>query len=119
MSAPLVLADVTYVEPWWMQILKSIVIFLVGLQILPMMIVAERKILGRFQNRFGPNRVGPFGRLQPMAEIVKFETKGQFRPRTSFGWVFALAPVISIMTASAGFAYLSFRVSSAIFGSPY
>ena len=33
----------------------------VGLQILPVMIVAERKILGRFQNRYGPNRVGPFG----------------------------------------------------------
>jgi len=116
MSGVLVLADATYVEPWWMQILKSIVIFLVGLQILPMMIVAERKILGRLQNRFGPNRVGPFGMLQPMAEIVKFATKEQFRPRTSVGWLFALAPVISILTAVAAFAIVPFGDTVDIFG---
>src|ERR687890_157258 len=116
MSGVLVLADVTYVEPWWMQILKSIVIFLVGLQILPMMIVAERKILGRLQNRFGPNRVGPFGMLQPMAEIVKFATKEQFRPRTSIGWLFALAPVISILTAVAALAIVPFGRTQDIFG---
>ena len=61
MTPPAPLAEVGYAEPWWIQILKSIVIFAVGLQILPIMIVAERKILGRFQNRYGPNRVGPFG----------------------------------------------------------
>src|ERR687889_422218 len=116
MSGVLVLADVTYVEPWWMQILKSIVIFLVGLQILPMMIVAERKALGRLQNRYGPNRVGPFGMLQPMAEIVKFATKEQFRPRTSIGWLFALAPVISILTAVAAFAIVPFGDTVDIFG---
>src|SRR5215210_864588 len=116
MSGVLVLADVTYVEPWWMQILKSIVIFLVGLQILPMMIVAERKSLGRLQNRYGPNRVGPFGMLQPMADIVKFATKEQFRPRTAIGWLFALAPVISIFTAVAAFAIVPFGDTVDIFG---
>jgi NADH-quinone oxidoreductase subunit H len=109
-------ADVTYVEPWWMQILKSIVIFLVGLQILPVMIVAERKILGRFQNRIGPNRVGPFGILQPLAEIVKFATKEQFRPRSAIGWLFALAPVISILTAVAALAIVPFSNTVDIFG---
>ena len=116
MSALVPLADVAYVEPWWMQVLKSIVIFLVGLQILPVMIVAERKILGRLQNRYGPNRVGPFGMLQPMAEIVKFATKEQFRPRTSIGWLFALAPVISILTAVAAFAIVPFGDTVDIFG---
>jgi NADH-quinone oxidoreductase subunit H len=104
------------VEPWWMQVLKSIVIFLVGLQILPVMIVAERKILGRFQNRYGPNRVGPFGILQPMAEIVKFATKEQFRPRTAIGWLFAFAPVISILTAVAALAIVPFGDTVDIFG---
>jgi NADH-quinone oxidoreductase subunit H len=110
------LADVNYVEPWWIQVIKSVVIFAVGLQILPMMIVAERKILGRFQNRIGPNRVGPFGALQPMAEIVKFATKQQFRPRTAVAWLFAIAPVISILTAVAAFAIIPFGNTVDIFG---
>ena len=116
MTIALPLADVAYVEPWWMQVLKSIVIFLVGLQILPVMIVAERKILGRFQNRYGPNRVGPFGILQPLAEIVKFATKEQFRPRTAIAWLFALAPVISILTAVAALAIVPFGNVVDIFG---
>jgi NADH-quinone oxidoreductase subunit H len=110
------LADVTYVEPWWMQILKSIVIFLVGLNILPIMIVGERKVLGRMQNRFGPNRVGPFGMFQPIAEIVKFATKEQFRPRTAIAWLFAIAPVISILTAVAALAIVPFGDTVDIFG---
>jgi NADH-quinone oxidoreductase subunit H len=116
MSVVLPLADVSYVEPWWMQILKSLVIFLVGLQILPVLIVAERKVLGRFQNRYGPNRVGPFGILQPMAEIVKFATKEQFRPRTAVGWLFALGPILSIVTAVAAFAIVPFGDTVDIFG---
>jgi NADH-quinone oxidoreductase subunit H len=80
------------------------------------MIVAERKALGRLQNRYGPNRVGPFGMLQPMADIVKFATKEQFRPRTAIGWLFALAPVISIFTAVAAFAIVPFGDTVDIFG---
>ncbi len=103
-----VLAEVGYYEEWWVQILKAIVIFVVALQILPLMIVYERKLLGRFQNRYGPNRVGPFGLLQPLAEIVKFATKEPFRPSTSVGTLFRLAPVISIITAAAAFAIVPF-----------
>jgi NADH-quinone oxidoreductase subunit H len=110
------IADVGYAEPWWIQILKALVIFLVGLNILPMMIVGERKILGRFQNRYGPNRVGPFGSLQPVAEIVKFATKEQFRPRTAVAWLFAAGPVISIITAVAALAIVPFGDTVDIFG---
>jgi NADH-quinone oxidoreductase subunit H len=109
-------AEVGYYEPWWMQILKAIVIFAVGLQLVPIVLIVERKLLGRFQNRYGPNRVGPFGLLQPMADIVKLLTKEQFRPRTSIGWLFALAPVISIMTAVAAFAIIPFGDTVDIFG---
>ncbi len=110
------IADVGYAEPWWIQILKALVIFLVGLNILPIMIVGERKILGRFQNRYGPNRVGPFGSLQPVAEIVKFATKEQFRPRTAVAWLFAAGPVISIITAVAALAIVPFGDTVDIFG---
>src|SRR5205807_3992309 len=91
------LALVGYYEPWWIQVVKSIVIFAVALQLVPVVLIAERKLLGRFQSRYGPNRVGPFGFLQPLADILKLLTKEQFRPTTSVGLLFAVAPVISIL----------------------
>ncbi len=112
------LAVVGYYEEWWIQILKAIVIFAVALGILPMIIVYERKLLGRFQNRHGPNRVGPFGLLQPLAEIIKFATKEPFRPNTSVGVLFRLAPIISILTAVAAFALVPFGDVQRIFGTP-
>src|SRR6185295_4377533 len=97
-------------------IVKCIVIFAFVLAVVPMILLLERKLLGRFQNRYGPNRVGPFGLLQPMADILKLITKEQFRPRTSIGWLFALAPLISIMTAVAAFAIIPFGDTVDIFG---
>jgi NADH-quinone oxidoreductase subunit H len=114
MSVPL--ANVLYYEPWWMQVIKSIVLFAVGLQIVPLVLIAERKLLGRFQNRYGPNRVGPFGLVQPLADILKLLTKEQFRPRTAIGWLFALAPVVSIVTAVAAFSLIPFGDVQDIFG---
>src|SRR5579864_9813479 len=93
------LADVNYYEPWWIQIIKALVIFGVIFAILPVLIVYERKLLGRFQNRYGPNRVGPFGLMQPLAEIIKFATKEPSRPATSVGFLYRIAPMISILTA--------------------
>ena len=54
-------AEVGYFEPWWMQIVKAIAIFAVVFNMVPLALLADRKLLGRFQNRYGPNRVGPFG----------------------------------------------------------
>jgi NADH-quinone oxidoreductase subunit H len=110
------LAEVGYFEPWWMQILKGIVIFVVGLSLVPVILLAERKLLGRFQGRYGPNRVGAFGAMQPLADIGKLLTKEQFRPRTSIGWLFRLAPMISIATAVAVFAIIPFGDTVDIFG---
>jgi NADH-quinone oxidoreductase subunit H len=107
---------VGYYEPAWIQILKALVIFAVALQLVPVVLIAERKLLGRFQGRYGPNRVGPYGALQPMADILKLLTKEQFRPTTSVGLLFALAPVISILTAVAAFAIIPFGDVQDIFG---
>ncbi len=112
------IAVVGYYEEWWIQILKAIVIFAVGLQLVPVVLLAERKILGRFQSRYGPNRVGPFGALQPLADILKLLTKEQFRPSSSIGFLFVLAPVISILTAVAAFAIIPFGNVQHIFGTP-
>jgi NADH-quinone oxidoreductase subunit H len=111
-----VLAEVGYFEPWWIQLLKGVVIFAVVFQLVPVVLVIERKLLGRFQHRYGPNRVGPFGILQPMADIGKLVFKEQFRPRTSIGWLFALAPAISMMTAVATMAVIPFSNTVDIFG---
>jgi NADH-quinone oxidoreductase subunit H len=111
-----VFAVVGHYEPWWIQIIKAIVIFAVGLQLVPLVLIAERKLLGRFQNRYGPNRVGPYGILQPMADILKLLTKEEFRPSTSIGFLFALAPAISILTAVAAFALIPFGDVQDIFG---
>ena len=110
------IALVGYYEPWWIQILKSIVIFAVGLQLVPIVLLAERKLLGRFQSRYGPNRVGPYGALQPLADILKLLTKEQFRPSTSIGFLFTIAPIISIVTAVMALAIIPFGDVQDIFG---
>jgi NADH-quinone oxidoreductase subunit H len=111
-----VIATVGYFEPWWIQVLKAIIIFAVGLQLVPVVLLVERKLLGRFQNRYGPNRVGPYGILQPLADIGKLISKEQSRPTTSIGTLFAVAPIISICTAVTAFAIIPFGDRQDIFG---
>lgn len=111
-----VIAEVGYFEPWWMQIAKALLIFFVVFNLVPIALVADRKVLGRFQHRYGPNRVGPYGALQPIADIGKLLFKEQFRPTTSTGWLFTLAPIISLLTAGATIAILPFSDTVDIFG---
>ena len=111
-------ADIYYFEPWWIQIAKSLVIFGVIFAILPVLIVYERKLLGRMQARYGPNRVGPFGLMQPLAEIVKFAMKEPFRPTTSVGYIFRVAPVIAIVCAVTALCLIPFGPVVNIFGTP-
>jgi NADH-quinone oxidoreductase subunit H len=108
--------DVFFFEPWWIQIIKALVIFGVAFAILPLLTVYERKLLGRFQNRYGPNRVGPFGLLQPLAEIVKFALKEPFRTTTAVGYLYRVAPMIAILTAVSALALVPFGDVQHIFG---
>jgi NADH-quinone oxidoreductase subunit H len=112
----LIIADVTYFEPWWMQIAKSLVIFGVVFNIVPMALLGERKLLGRFQGRYGPNRVGPFGAFQPIADIGKLLGKQDFRPRTSQAFLYTLAPVLSVISAAGAVALIPFGDTVDIFG---
>src|SRR2546421_5033576 len=99
-----------------MQIAKSLVIFFVVFNLIPVTLLLERKLLGRFQGRYGPNRVGPFGILQPLADIGKLLGKEQFRPDTAVPLLHAVAPMISIITAVAAFAIIPFGDVHDIFG---
>ena len=111
-----VLADVNYYEPWWAQIAKAVIIFIVALSSVPLILMYERKLLGRMQSRYGPNRVGPYGMMQPMADILKLLAKEKSRPESSIGFLFALAPAISILCAVAALAIIPFGDVQDIFG---
>jgi NADH-quinone oxidoreductase subunit H len=112
------LASIAYAEDWWVQLIKAVIIFAVGLSIVPVVLVVERKLLGRFQARYGPNRVGPYGLLQPVADIGKLLGKEHSRPYTSVGTLFWIAPIISILTAVAALAIIPFGPVVDIFGTP-
>jgi NADH-quinone oxidoreductase subunit H len=101
-------ADTTFVESTGVIVIKCILIFAFVLTVVPMILLLERKLLGRFQNRYGPNRVGPYGLLQPLADVLKLLGKEQFHPRTGVPFLMALAPAIMIVTAIASLAIIPF-----------
>ncbi len=111
-------ASTVYAEDWWIQLIKAVIIFTVGLSIVPIILIAERKLLGRFQSRYGPNRVGPYGLLQPIADIGKLLGKEHSRPHTSVGLLFVIAPILSILTAVAALAIIPFGPVVDIGGTP-
>jgi NADH-quinone oxidoreductase subunit H len=113
------LADTQFVETTGVWIIKSVVIFAFVLGIVPMILLLERKLLGRFQNRYGPNRVGPYGLLQPLADVVKLLSKEQFYPAGGVPALMALAPAIMIVTALASIAIIPFGDVEEGFGSKF
>ena len=102
------IADVGYAEATWILILKSIVIFLVVFLIVPVLTVVERKLIGRFQNRYGPNRVGPVGMMQPLADILKLVGKQTFRPAAAVPLLYAIGPALVIFSGITTIAILPF-----------
>jgi len=89
-------------------IVKSILIFVVILSIVPVVLLAERKLLGRFQQRYGPNRVGPYGAIQPLADVGKLLSKQGFRPKGAVPILYEIAPALTIFSAVVTLAILPF-----------
>jgi NADH:ubiquinone oxidoreductase subunit 1 (chain H) len=102
------LADTSFAEAAWIMVVKSLVIFIVVFSVLPLLTVLERKLIGRFQNRYGPNRVGPFGILQPLADVGKLLGKESFRPQNAVATLFVLGPALVVLSAVLALAILPF-----------
>ena len=97
-------------------LVKLGVIFGVILTLAAYLVLAERKILARMQLRYGPNRVGPFGLLQPLADVIKMLTKEDVVPDQADKWLFLLAPGLAAVTALLAFAVVPFGPPLTLFG---
>ena len=95
-------------ELWWISLIKAIVLINILLGAVAYTTWLERKLLGRMQNRFGPNRAGIFGLLQPIADLVKMIRKESFFPVASTHLPYIAAPAIAAGTALAAFAVIPF-----------
>ena len=79
-------------------------------------VLMERKLAAFLQQRLGPNRTGPWGTLQPVADIVKLLFKEELRPKAADAVLFALAPVLSVTAAFAAFAVVPWGAETTFFG---
>ena len=95
-------------EVWWISLIKALVIVNLVMLAFAYTTWFERKLLGRMQNRYGPNRAGPYGLLQPIADLVKLIRKESFFPQASIDAPYILAPIISMFTALAAFSVIPF-----------
>jgi NADH-quinone oxidoreductase subunit H len=87
---------------------KAFVIANIVMVVFAMMTWVERRLIGKFQYRYGPNRVGPFGMLQPIADLLKLIRKENFRPDSVGALLYILAPVMTLFFALAAFAVVPF-----------
>lgn len=122
-AAPMALSAPTSTEfapfgqdPWWLVILKVLVLFVSLLLIVLMTIWAERRVVARMQSRLGPNRTGPFGLLQSLMDAVKLIFKEDILPTAADKLVYIAAPIVAATPAFMSLAVIPFGPEVSIFG---
>ncbi len=95
-------------DRWWISLIKAAIIINLLLLAFAYTTLLERKLLGRMQLRYGPNRAGPYGLLQPIADLVKLIRKEVFAPIGAANVVYIAAPVLSAFTALLAFSVIPF-----------
>src|SRR5688500_18226482 len=111
--------DGALMEPFIRPVVIGAMIFIVfNLLIVAsaILVLAERKIMGFMQQRYGPYLVGPHGMLQPIADILKLLMKEELRPKGADKWLFTLAPVLAVVAAFTAFATVPFGAETTFFG---
>ncbi|MGB6456080.1 MAG: NADH-quinone oxidoreductase subunit NuoH [Streptosporangiaceae bacterium] len=93
-------------DPWWLILVKVLVIFLFLMLGTLFMIWAERKVIARMQQRSGPNRAGKFGLLQSLMDGIKLPLKEDIVPRAVDKVLFVIAPAVAAIPAFIGFAVI-------------
>jgi len=100
---------------WWMVLLKVGIVFAFLILTTIFMIWFERRVIGRMQNRPGPNRAGPWGLLQPIADALKLPLKEDIVPTGVDKMVFFVAPIIAAGCSLIGFAIIPWGPEVSIF----
>ncbi|MDQ2876213.1 MAG: NADH-quinone oxidoreductase subunit NuoH [Actinomycetota bacterium] len=103
-------------DPWWLIIIKVLAIFVFLLLGTLFTIWAERRVIGRMQQRPGPNRAGKFGLAQPLMDGIKLALKEDIVPRGVDKLLFVVAPALSVIPAFISFAIIPLGPIVSIFG---
>lgn len=103
-------------DVWWLVIAKALAVFVFLMLNVLVAILLERKILGWMQLRPGPNRAGPWGALQSLADGIKLALKESITPKGVDWFVYFAAPVFSVIPAFTAFAFIPFGPEVSVFG---
>jgi NADH-quinone oxidoreductase subunit H len=103
-------------QPSWIVLIKVVAVFAFLVVMTLFAIVFERKVVGRMQNRIGPNRVGPWGTLQSLADGLKLAFKEEVVPALADKPVYFLAPILSAVPAFLAFSVIPFGPEVSLFG---
>ena len=109
-------ADLIATDPGWISLVKALLIFAVCVLATLMSVWGERRIVARMQQRTGPNRVGPFGLIQALADGVKLALKEDLIPKAAYRIVFVIAPIIAVTTCFMAFAVIPLSGTVVLFG---